>query len=127
MSGTWFKVSNNFPDHVDVIGLSDSAFRSFIQSLAYSSRNETDGWIPVAAARRVMSKKRDAAELVEAGRLVERSGGWLIVNYLDHQRSKAQIEAEREAARKRKARQRHAETPDNVTLMSRRDAGGGHA
>lgn len=124
---TWIKLMDSMADHPDVVGLSDSAFRSYVQAMFYSSRHKTDGWVPLAAERSVMRRSRDAAELVDAGRLVERSDGWLIVNYLEHQRSRAQIEAEREAARKRKAKSRGGVTPDNVTQMSRRDSVGGHA
>lgn len=121
---TWIKLMDSFPRHPSMLGRSDSAFRSYIQALCYASEYRTDGWIPVEASALVFRRQKDIAELVDAGRLVERSDGWLIVNYLEHQRSRAQIDAERESARKRKAKQRgHGVTPDNVTPMSR----GSHA
>jgi hypothetical protein len=121
---TWIKLLDSMPEHPDVMGLPDSAFRSFIQALAYCSRNRTDGWVPEPAARTVMQRPKDPEALIEAGLLVARTGGWLVVNYLDHQRSRAQIDVERTKARARKQKQRGDTTIGNVTALSRRDIGG---
>lgn len=119
---TWIKLYDSTPRHPTILGLSDSAFRSWFNALCYASEFTTDGFIPKTAASQVMRKPRDAAELVGAGRLIAEESGWWVVNYLEHQRSREQIERERAGARKRKARQRESDaTTGNVTPMSRRD------
>lgn len=122
---TWIKLEDGFPEHVDVIGLPDSAFRSFIQGVCYASRSTSDGWIPKAAAKVVLVKPRDAQALVDAGLWVERTEGWFIVNYLKHQRSAEQIAAERGKNRARKQRQRDtAGNPAPVTVGHLRESVG---
>lgn len=42
----WVKVDDGFPQHPKVIGLSDRAFRAYMEGLCYSARYLTDGVLP---------------------------------------------------------------------------------
>lgn len=104
---TWIKLLDTFPDHPDVVELSDKAFRAFVEGLCYCSRHLTDGDLPSAIVRRRLGVSDDvAAELAAAGLWAPSDGGWRVVNYTRHQRSRAEIEAIRESARDRQRRRR---------------------
>lgn len=105
MSG-WFKVSNSIYDDPKMLGLSDSARVSWINLLAFCSKHETDGDVITAAFPIVFRKKKDRDELESAGLVEPTPDGVRIVKYLAHQRSKAEIEADRAAARDRQRRSR---------------------
>ena len=126
---TWVKVDDLITEHEKCVDLSDAAWTLWLHGLLYCSRNLTDGRIPAAMLPRlsaVKNPKKAAGELVKAGLWDEHDGAWWVHDYLDHQRSKAQVEAEREAAteRQRKARERRKEAA--VTDVSRRDIGVTH-
>jgi len=90
-SRTFVKILDEFPDHPKVVGLSDPAFRAYIEALCYCSRYLTDGAIPEPAARRFAAPKA-ISELVGAGLLDRHSGAVHIHDYLDHQTSRARVE-----------------------------------
>lgn len=103
---TFVKLADGFPDHPKVVGLSDPAFRAYIEALCYCSRYLTDGAIPEPAARK-FAPGRVISELV-AAKLVERRAGAIhIHDYLEHQTSAehvANVRAKRvQAASKRRA------------------------
>ena len=90
-SRTFIKVLDEFPDHPKVVGLSDSAFRAYIELVCYCSRYLTDGTVPESAARKCAAPKT-VSELVSAGLLDRHSGAVHIHDYLDHQTSRARVE-----------------------------------
>lgn len=101
---TWIKLLDTFPEHPDVLDISDSAFRAYVEALCYSSRNLTDGEITTGAAfRRLGVRKRDATELVDAGLWATSPDGFVIVNYTKHQRSRDEVERHRERNTRRQA------------------------
>lgn len=105
-----------------MLALSPYAWTMWLHGLTYSSRNLTDGHIPAAILPRLSALKspeRAVEELVaaECWKVVE--DGWAVVDYADHQRTKAQVEADRAAAAERKRRSR--ERKGQVTQVSQRD------
>lgn len=114
---TWFKVATTILTDDKLFAVDGEAFRALFMGLAYCAEHLTDGHIPKRAQRLVGSD--DAmAQLVAEGLIEETEGGWLIPKYLEHQRSRDQVMAERKAARDRQARRRkrtnggsHAVTP----------------
>ena len=98
----WVRVSDNTPRHPRVVGLSDPAFRLWVEGLCWSSEYLTDGHISPAALTR-LARHDHAPELVDAG-LWETtdSGGHTIRDYLDYQPSRAKVEADRANDRRRK-------------------------
>jgi len=93
---TWVKLPDKLPDEPAVAGLSDAAFRLHVTALCYCSRHLTDGLVPDAMIGRwgVRGAQRAANELVEAGLWAWKGDGdYTIPDYLDTQRSRAQVEA----------------------------------
>ncbi len=88
---TFVKILDGFPEHPKVIGLSDTAFRAYIEALCYCSRYLTDGAVPEPAIRRFAPAKA-ISELVAAGLLQHHSGAVHIHDYLEHQTSREHVE-----------------------------------
>jgi hypothetical protein len=86
----WVKLYATFATDPKVVGLSDKAFRRYIEGMCYAGFHETDGWA-------VWPQDRFTQELKDAG-LVEESG--FINGWLNRQRSKAEVDAKRIAGRK---------------------------
>jgi len=78
------------PENPKIVGLSDGAFRLYVEAICWCSRQETNGTVPVAAMRR-LGKPRFIAELVKAGRFLETLGTYDIHDYLEYQRSASEI------------------------------------
>jgi hypothetical protein len=96
---TYIKLHDGMPENHKIVGLSDAGFRLYIEALCWCSRNQSDGKMPPAALRRLGSVKAQK-EIGAAGLLhVDERGNWVIHDYLEHQRSKEQIEAMKEQRR----------------------------
>lgn len=96
---TYIKVHDGMPDHPKVDGLSDKAFRLLVESWCWCSRHHTDGRVPTATwVKRGTAKAR--AELVDAGLVHVHTGHVEMHDYLEHQRSAAQIAEIMEAKRR---------------------------
>lgn len=97
---TWVKLDDKFYQHPKVMGISDKAFRCHINALCFSAQYDLDGEIPVSALSTIRGTVKLATELVTALLWDTTSrGGWAIHDYLDYNRSKADIEADRERKR----------------------------
>ena len=109
---TWIKIDDSFPDHPKIIGLTDKAFRTHIQGLCYCGRFLTDGFIPFVAVQLMATnpETKPTDELEAKGLWLRNDKGFLIVNYLEHQTSKRQVEDKREANRERVNRYRKKKT-----------------
>lgn len=90
------RLDHGMPENPKVVGLSDAAFRLYIEAICWCSRQEKDGDVPEAMMRRLGSTK-SINELVRA-RLAEKDGEtYSIHDYLEFQRSAAEIQAFRDA------------------------------
>jgi hypothetical protein len=98
---TWVKLDDHFDEHEKVVGLSEAAFRAFVEGLCYCSRNLTDGRIPAAKLKR-LTRTRTAGELVDAGLWHPNGDGVRVHDYLEFQPSSATIRAKRAADSERK-------------------------
>ncbi len=96
---TFIKLHDTTPDHPKVIGLSDAAFRTYVESICYCSRYLTDGFVPMGAVRK-MTNAKAVTELISARLLIKVDGGVQVHDYLDHQTSREHVEAVREKRRK---------------------------
>lgn len=101
----WLRIDDGMVEHLKVASLSDGAFRAHVEAMSFCARNLTDGHIPAAVAKKQGWSKR-ASELVRAGLWEKEEGGHSIHDYLDYNPSREQVEAEREAARRRMNRRR---------------------
>jgi hypothetical protein len=97
------KLDIGFSDHAKIIGLSDSAFRAFIEALLYSRQQLTDGFLD----ERVVLRKWGQAVIDELTSndpsnpsWVRVDGGFKIHDYETNQMTNADIEAKRAAGRR---------------------------
>ena len=108
---TWIKLDDQVTEHPKTAGLSCEAWTLWIHGLTYCSRNLTDGEIPkpylprLSPVRRV---KKATQELVDAGLWVDEGARIQVHNYVKWQRSKSQIEYDKESshARQKASRER---------------------
>ena len=96
---SWVKLDDGFPDHPKALGLSDAAFRAYIEGLCYSARFLTDGLLLLPIARRFANAKA-LSQLADASLWEAVSTGWQIHDYLAYNPSREKVLAEREAARR---------------------------
>lgn len=97
---TWFKVDDGFWSHPKTATLSDAAVTLWVRAGAYSCQHLTDGVISRPVLRLVGTP--DAAEELVAARLwLEDAEGWRFHDWDHYQPTKADVEAERAAARER--------------------------
>jgi hypothetical protein len=96
--GTFIKVHDGMPDHPKVEALSDGAFRLVVTLWCWCARHKTDGRVPLATwNKRGTPKTR--RELLTERLAFEYPDHVAMHDYLDWQRSAAQIEADREQRR----------------------------
>jgi len=87
---TYIRLHDGMPGHPKVRGLSDRAFRTLIRSWCYCSEYLTDGEV-VSAVARDLGTTKAWTELVSAGLAESAPGGYLMHDYLEHQRSAAEV------------------------------------
>jgi hypothetical protein len=92
----WCKLYATFATDPKVIGLTDKAFRRYVEALCYSTLHETDGLAP-------MPDDRYRRELLDA-RLLDAEG--TIHNYTEFNPSKAELARRRQETRERVTRYR---------------------
>lgn len=98
---SWARIDDGYLDHPKVALLSPRAIVAHLRWILWCNRHLTDGLIPKA-----MVPKRDARDLHEAGLFDDAGDHWQVHDYLDYSPSRAEVEAKREAARKRMKRAR---------------------
>ena len=84
------------PEHPKIAGLSDKAFRVFVELLCYCGRQRTDGIVDARTWRR-HGTARARAELVQASLVHplmgdDEASGVVVHDYTDHNRSRAEID-----------------------------------
>lgn len=106
----WANFDDQFPKHPKVLPISDAAFRLHVSGVCYCVQYLTDGVIEAKAVPLLVPRfrARTLAELVERGLWVNGGEQYLIHDFLQWNRSREQVEADRE--RKRKAGRMGAES-----------------
>lgn len=120
----WFQVDDGFHAHPKVFSLSMAAVGVWVLGGSWSARYLTDGAVPAGMVTRLGGSPEHAAELVAAGLWSETPEGFQFHEWEKVQPLKADVEAERAAARermravraKRKGVQPHSEerSPEQV-------------
>lgn len=114
---TWIKLHDNFATNLKVLAAGEDAAWLYVCGLLYCSANLTDGFIPTPALRQLTAKrdvKHLAKVLTREGLWTETAHGWEVHDYLKVQRSRAQVEDEREKTRNRVARSRSRNAVTNA-------------
>lgn len=120
---TWVKIDDTLPGNLKVMSVPVAARWTYLASICYASANKTDGKIPRFALPGLSGTSGTAAKLVEAGLWEPLPDGWLIHDYLKHNRSRDRIEQVSEGARKAGlARHGASETSANRSAISQRNA-----
>jgi hypothetical protein len=98
---TWTKLDDGFWMHPKVLMAGNSAAGIFARLLSYCGAYLTDGMIPSQIVATIVGQDRDALDELHRVGLIDllETGGAVIPDYLDHQRSRAQVEADRETKR----------------------------
>lgn len=81
----FFKVDCGFFDDPKIHAIGPRAAYVFLQSIAYSMLNLTDGFVPYPVARR-MAGKDTRTKIVDSGIWISGGNGYLISKYLKHQK-----------------------------------------
>jgi len=101
----WLKLDDHFGNHPKVNKAGNAATGLWVRCATYSAQYLTDGHIPIEIARQ-MGSTREINALLAAGLWVQNGDGYVIPDYLEFNPSRAQVEADREAARERMDRRR---------------------
>lgn len=113
---TWFKVDDGFAFHPKAILAGNAALGLWVRAGAWCGANLTDGALPRHMIGTFGAQARDAKRLVKVGLWVETSDGYQFHEWGMMQPSKADVEAERAANRKRqqewRERKRNGVTDD---------------
>lgn len=98
---TYIRLHDGMPDHPKVVGLSDRAFRLYVEAMCWCSRYLTDGVVPDPAMKSLRRWSPAAQRELTAARLVENGtpAGWIVHDYAQHQRTSAEVAEFRESRR----------------------------
>ena len=98
---TWVKIDDTFWMNPKVVMAGEAATGVFVRLLAYCGCYLTDGLVPGPMVDAI-TRNRKALDALEERGLIERleSGSVLIPKYLEYNRSKAEIEEDRELRRR---------------------------
>lgn len=107
----WAKIDVGFFRHPQVCGLKPLEQLGYLAMILYAQEHETDGHVPASALRILGVGATGARAMHAAGLIAVADGGWHIEGFTRNQRTRAYLEREREANRKRAedARRRKAE------------------
>jgi hypothetical protein len=107
---SWIKIDDSLAFHPKISRLNDAQFRFYITALCYAGRHLTDGLVFIEALPRTHPSV--IRKLVEVGLFEKTAKGLEIHDFLDFQRSRADVEALREKKREAGAKggKRSAET-----------------
>ena len=105
----WANFDDQFASHPKIVPLSDAAFRLHVSGICYCAKHLTDGLIGAEAVPTLRPRFRPTmlAELVDRGLWLQHGDVYEIRDYLDWNRSKEQVESERN--RKRQGGRKGAE------------------
>lgn len=110
----WTRLSDDFPDRVEIAGLSDAAFRVHVEALCFCNRLLTDGRLPKSVVGRVLTHGAAPevyAELVKAGLWVDEPEHFY-VEWRD-QLNAEEVEQRRALNRERSERSRRHKAQDH--------------
>jgi hypothetical protein len=127
---TWTKISDDFPEDCERVGLSDAAVRTHLEGLVWAMRRENGGRLRHRDLERLADTEdpRAAAdELVSVGFWTQYPDGWQIEHQMDLQVEPEVIMVRRkkDAERQRRKRLKAAGVPDpdpDGESASRRDS-----
>lgn len=123
---TWVKLDGLFPNHPKVISAGPSAAWLYVAGLCYCGRYLTDGFVPDGALQGmggygVLRARHLAGVLVSVNLWEQRDGGYYIHDYLEHQRSREDVDKVRVV--RRQAGQAGGKQSDRLRAEAKRKQG----
>jgi hypothetical protein len=103
----WARFSDDWADQPQVITLSATAFRAYVESVLYAAKYTTDGMVPADAVK--ARDKRAAPELVKAGLWERSEHGWYAPLWQQHCPPRADLDKARSHAAERQRRRRRGD------------------
>jgi hypothetical protein len=102
---TWANIDDGFPRHPKIFPLSDPAFRLHVSGICHASAYRTDGNVPDDILNTLVPRYRQKTleELARHGLWLPGPDGWQIHDFLEWNRSRAEIEADKERKRKQRS------------------------
>jgi len=111
----WVRLDDSFADHPKVERAGPLAAWLHVTALCYCARHLTDGRVPKTKALRladVASPQDHVDALLRVGLWHEDGDDYVIHDYLEYQPARADVEADRLAARTRMAKKRQKSSPE---------------
>lgn len=102
----WAKIDVGFFRHPQVLQLSEKDAVAYLRMILYAQEHETDGHVPDPALRACDVTKKQAESIERAGLVVRNGTGFVIDGFTRKQKTREQLEADREASRARAKRHR---------------------
>jgi hypothetical protein len=98
---SWAKLDDGFWMHPKILVAGNVGAGIFARMLSYCGCYLTDGMVPAQIVRTIVGPDEEVLETLARYRLIDvmESGSVEILGYLEHNRSKAQIESDRETRR----------------------------
>lgn len=119
---TWARLDDQFTDHPKVVEAGPMAGWLYVCGLTYANRYLTDGFIPGAQVKRLADLPNCdelADRLVSVGLWDAVDGGYRIHDFLDYNRSAADVKAERDEAARRQSEWRARKAERQAEEQSR--------
>jgi len=90
----YVRIDVNMPGHPKIAGLSAAAKWTLVELWCWCGNYLTDGFVPEASWERI-GTQRDRAAILAAGLAEQADGGYRMHDYLEHQRSRAEVDEKR--------------------------------
>jgi hypothetical protein len=120
----WTRLSDTFAFDPALMAIGPGGFALYARCLSYSGAHLTDGFVPASVLDMMDPGGAIRRELIAAGKFLEDPLGVRIAGYLDEQRSREQVTAERSRIRSRveafrgKRKRRNAVTKPTCNAVS---------
>lgn len=111
----WFRIDDNFAFHPKVIQAGNEAVGVWARTGSWSSQQLTDGFVPDDIANTI-GRAAAVRRLVSSGLWLPVDGGFQFHEWELRNPTRAQVEADREAARKRQERWRRQRRDSDGTF-----------
>lgn len=106
----WFQIDDRLWAHPKFLGLPDRALALWVKAGAWCASHLTDGFVPDKVLPLLGAKQPAVNDLLRHGLWLKVDGGYQFHDWLDWQRSREQVEADREKARSRQRKSRRNTT-----------------
>lgn len=114
----WARIDVNFLRHPQVDMLTKAVKVDYLALILYAQEHETDGDIPRACLKWCDVSARALGAMQDAGLITTTATGWHITGFLNHQRSREEMEQARQVAtdKARKAARARWDKPERPPL-----------